>query len=238
MSEEKKVLVVQFRTDQSLNHEQDCFKDELLERNIKLSFINATEEDLDISLLAEIDGVILAGSGEFYLTKGHGEGTWKDEVFSYLDYILGADIPTLGVCLGSQIIALHQGGELTDDEHYHEVGAFEICLTDHCEKCKIFSNLDSGFDVTLAHQDTIIDLPNNVVRLAGSNRVDFQAFKIEDKQVWGTLFHPELTRARLKYRLELYPSYADNIDEALSDFGDTSYSTEVLHRFVDVVEES
>ncbi len=235
MDQFKKILLIQFRTDQSLSHEQDCFEEELLERKVELSFVNAAQEELDISYLVDVDGVILGGSGEFYLTKGHGKEGWREKIFNYLDYLLGANLPVLGVCLGSQLIALHQGGELTDSQEFHEVGSSTVTLKQDREKCDIFSNLKQSFEVSLAHQDTIVNLPEHFLKLASTEKVDWQAFKLEDKKVWGTLFHPELTRTRLRYRLELYPSYSDDVEKDLQNFDDTSYSTKILHNFMDIL---
>lgn len=235
MEDQKKILVIQFRTDQSLDHEQDCFENELLGRNVKLSFVNATEENLDISLLADVDGVILGGSGEFYLTKGHGEGKWKEKIFNYLDYLLGAELPIIGICLGAQLIALHQGGELTDSEEYHEVGSSVIKLKENKEECEVFSDLKGEFEVTLAHQDTIVKTPDHFIYLGSTDKVECQAFKLQNRDVWGALFHPELTRSRLRYRLELYPSYTDDLEDTLKDFNETTYSSNILHNFIDVL---
>lgn len=227
-------MVVQFRTDDSEDHEQKCFHEDYNDLSVDLHFKSAISRDLKNCSLENYDGVIFGGSGEYYLTEGAGRCSWRENIFDFINKILKKEKPILGICFGSQLLALHQGGKLVNDEEYHESGSYQVDLTREAENCDIFSNMDSSFSATIAHQDTHIDMPDNLVPLAKSKKVPCQAFKVKGKPAWGTLFHPELNADRLDYRLRLYPSYVDNehlIDEIIGDFDDTSYSTNVLHHF-------
>lgn len=232
------ILIIQFRTDQSLKHERTCFREASCEFEVDLSFVNAVETDVSELDPRAYSGVILAGSGEFYLSEGHGEESWLQHTFQLLDQLVEYNIPTLGICLGAQILTLHQGGSLTDDSEYSESGSHEIKLTGHSENCNIFSNLNRRFHGALAHQDTPVELPDHFISLAESQSAPYQAFKLENKPIWGTLFHPELNRERLDYRLKLYPSYTESeelYEEIMGDFVDTTHSVKVLHHFYDFV---
>lgn len=234
----KSILVIQFRTDQSGPHEQECFHEEYEGFSVDLHFKSAIFDDLDPDQLRNYDGLILGGSGEHYLTKGAGQDDWLDDTYSLLGEALDNDMHTLGVCFGSQILALHQGGKLSNEEKYHESGSYKICLEENAEDCEIFSKFDSSFHATLAHRDTPIKLPDHFVPLASSELVPYQAFRIVDKPAWGTLFHPELNRERLNYRLRLYPAYVENehlLNEVMDGFKDTSLSSKVLHHFYEEI---
>lgn len=230
----KDVLVLQFRTDQSLEHERDCFNQAFDSFAPRFQFVNAIEDNLEKVNLDEYNGVILGGSGEFCFSEGAGEGGWRSGVENLLDKVFERNIHTLGVCLGAQLLTLHQGGDITDEEKYRESGVYQVSLNEKSQECDIFSRVDKDFHATLAHKDTPINIPENFVPLAESDSVSCQAFKVSNKPIWGTLFHPELNQERLDYRLKLYPSYLENEDlynRVMKNFADTSHSSKVLHHF-------
>lgn len=234
-----KILILQFRNDQSEDHEREIFHEEFNGYQLDLEFHNLAQENLSLDQLNHSDGLILGGSGEYYLAQGDLDSDWMDATNQALDKALQDSLPTLGICLGAQIIALHQGSGITDDEQYHESGSYQISLSDYSENCEIFSNLDQTFHAPLCHEDTPIDLPDHLLPLASSEKVPCQAYKLKDKPAWGVLFHPELNKERLRYRFQLYPNYVENdedvLESKLESFNEDERSTEVLHRFYDFV---
>jgi len=109
----KNILLVQFRRDLSALHEKDCFLRYFQkEQNLKLKTVNAFDEGVDFSfpqkLIRNSRGVILGGSGEFYLSGNTGE---KEKIFRkmlkritpFIKYLLRNNFPVLGICLGEDI---------------------------------------------------------------------------------------------------------------------------------------
>lgn len=96
------------------------------------------------------------------------------------------DIPVLGICLGSQLIAKTFGGNV-----YHgpkkEIGFYHDLKID--TDSKLFSGFTNPFTVFHWHGDTF-DLPEGAVRLAHSENYPNQAFQINSAV--GLQFHLEV----------------------------------------------
>jgi GMP synthase-like glutamine amidotransferase len=233
----KKLLVVQFRTDDSREHEQICFGDCFNKRNLEIEYINCISEELpkDVS---EYAGVVLGGSAEFMLTKGNGKGTWLPKVFTFLDNILATEIPMFTICFGYQILSLHGGAKIVCDENMRETGTYDIFIHDSAKDDALFAKTPSVFRAQFAHKDTIVDYPDHFIPLSYSKLAGNNAYRIKGKNVWGVLFHPELNKARMAERLPLYPEYLMNttLEEALKDFDDTPDAADIFDRFLNVVE--
>ena len=86
-----------------------------------------------------------------------------------------------------------------------------ILVVDRRRQDPVFGALPSPFAAAMGHQDRVVDLPSGVTRLAESDRVDNQAFRINDKPIYCTQFHPELQRDDLVDRLIAYPQYVEKI---------------------------
>lgn len=237
-SQDKKMLVLQYRTDNTKDHEVQCFHEELGDYELDIIFEDATQRNLHRGLLEGVDAVVFGGSGEFFLTQGHGKGEWLEDSFDLIDHILEDNIPLLGICFGSQILTLHQGGKLTDSEEYREPGGTEeVFLNEKSQQCELFSQLPERFKVQLGHKDTPIESGEDMINLAYSNQAPIHAFTIREKPAWGVLFHPELNEERVKNRLTMLPSFLPGEDNLYSEIFDNVESGDlghlILHRFLD-----
>ena len=130
---------------------------------------------------------------------------------------------------------------MINDPEREEVGTFEVGLTDAGQADPLFAGLPSRFLVQLGHSDRVKVLPENWVRLAFSERVDLQAYRVGDRPVWGVQFHPELERQDniLRFR-----SYAEHYGlpkdqplppETMARFHESPLPQRILKRFADVV---
>lgn len=235
----KKIYLIQFRTDQSERHEQQCFRESLAGLNLELTFFNAVKDDPGRLNLAQTAGVILGGSGQFYLSRKDGENDWQPRVFFFLDSVLARDIPLLGICFGFQLLAKHQGAEIRNLPEMAETGTLEMFLLPAVQKDEIFSQLPQNFLAQVGHKDSAVNLPSRMTPLVRSERIPCQAFRVAGQKAWGVLFHPELNCAKMKERLLLFPNYADgivNLDEfAVREFKDTPEAEKVLKLFFSAV---
>lgn len=98
------------------------------------------------------------------------------------------DIPVLGICLGSQLIAKTFGGRVFPGEQ-KEIGFYDDVEIDNSE---LFSGIQSPMTVFHWHGDTFT-LPENSVRLAHSKNYENQAFQF--KTAIGLQFHLEVDRS-------------------------------------------
>ncbi|MFI6511459.1 type 1 glutamine amidotransferase [Streptosporangium sp. NPDC050855] len=135
------------------------------------------------------DGLIVLG-GE--------AAAWEDERFAWLpatrDLIrdsVGAGVPTLGVCLGAQLMTLACGGTVERGAHGLEVGAREIVPLPAAADDPLFAGLAPAPAVQY-HRDAITGLPPGAVVLATGDPYPNQAYRL-GANAWAVQFHPEAT---------------------------------------------
>lgn len=108
------------------------------------------------------------------------------------------NIPVLGICLGSQLIAKAFGAKV-----YHgkkkEIGFYQDIEFDNESKSKIFEGIKSPATVFHWHGDTF-DLPKNAIRLAHSEDYQNQAIKVGSAV--GVQFHLEVDEYTIRLWLE------------------------------------
>ena len=112
------------------------------------------------------------------------------------------DIPVLGICLGSQLIAKTFGAKVYSGPK-KEIGFYnDLKISNNSPLFKGFKN---PFTVFHWHADTF-DLPQNAVRLASSEHYPNQAFQY--KSAVGLQFHLEVNN-------EMVNLWLDNTEEKL-----------------------
>jgi GMP synthase (glutamine-hydrolysing) len=119
---------------------------------------------------------------------------WFHDELDWLGTLLEGPVPTLGICLGSELLARAAGawvGQLA----MPEIGWGEVELTDAGTADAVFSALPPRFDGLLWHHYAH-DLPEGAVALAHS-AASLQAFRLGET-CWGVQFHPEVTEPQLE----------------------------------------
>jgi GMP synthase (glutamine-hydrolysing) len=118
---------------------------------------------------------------------------WLREEASWLRGLVRASTPTLGICLGSQLLAQAAGasvGPLAEPE----IGWYEVELTEAGGADPVLSSLPHRFDALQWHHYGH-GLPEGAVELA-RNDASLQAFRLGET-CWGVQFHPEVTEPQL-----------------------------------------
>lgn len=154
---------------------------------LRIRYLEAGRDDL--SHLDSLEPALL-------VVLGGPVGVYQDRDFPFLaDEVqlltrrLAADRPTLGICLGSQLMARALGAQVYPGERGKEIGWAPLALT------------AAGFGGPLGHLDQTpvlhwhgdtFDLPAGAVHLATSERYPNQAFACGENGL-ALQFHPEVT---------------------------------------------
>ncbi len=102
---------------------------------------------------------------------------------------VAADLPVLGICLGSQLIARALGAAVRRNS-VKEIGWYDLHFTEAAAGDSLFDGLERE-TVFHWHGETF-DLPAGAVLLARSDRCAHQAYRIGER-IYGLQFHLEVT---------------------------------------------
>ena len=184
---------------------------------------------------AAADAVMIGGAGVYSATQEY------DFTAPLTDIVLRLcqeGRPLFGSCWGHQFIARALGGTLLTDVANGEVGTHEVELTNRGSADPLFAGLPPRFAAQMGRHDYVSVLPKGTVELAFSKRSPNQAFRLEDKPIYGTQFHTELSVDRLLERLAVYQSVYVPDD---GEFGElqtqchpTPEADQILSRFLDL----
>jgi GMP synthase (glutamine-hydrolysing) len=119
--------------------------------------------------------------------------TWLSDEVDWLRGLLARPVPTLGICLGSQLIARAAGGRIARLGQ-PEIGWCDVALTENAASDPVLSALPSRFEALQWHHYEH-GLPDGAVALAQSPAC-LQGFRLGES-VWGVQFHPEVTEPQL-----------------------------------------
>jgi GMP synthase-like glutamine amidotransferase len=117
---------------------------------------------------------------------------WLADVRALLRDAVTRQLPTLGVCLGAQLLAAANGGRVERNPLGPEYGAQLIAKRAAAATDPLFAPLPITPDVVQWHVDAITALPPGALQLASSPGCDVQAFRL-GRLAWGVQFHIETT---------------------------------------------
>ncbi|GGO09605.1 aminotransferase [Microbispora rosea subsp. aerata] len=136
------------------------------------------------------------------LVLGGAPSAWDDEACGWLpatrDLLARAvdeGVPTLGICLGAQLMTLACGGAVERGAAGLEIGLGEIEPLPEAAADPLLSALPAGpVRAIQYHYDAMTTLPEGAVRLAAGRQYPNQAYRLGDR-AWAVQFHPEATPA-------------------------------------------
>lgn len=165
--------------------------DVLAARGIDLNYVDAGVDPFDKAAMLDADLlVVLGGPLGVYETDDY------PFLVSEIDIVrarLAAQKPTLGICLGAQMIAAALGAKVAPGSA-KEIGYAPLDLTQAGQQ-SVLAPLE-GVAVLHWHGDNL-DLPDGATRLASTKLCPIQAFAI-GHHVLGLQFHIEMEARRLE----------------------------------------
>jgi GMP synthase-like glutamine amidotransferase len=150
-------------------------------------------EDEALPDVNEIDGLaIMGGPMNIYQHRDH---PWLVKEKKFIEKTIGAGVPTIGVCLGSQLLADVLGAKVSQNP-YIEIGWFDMALTEKATDCELVKGLPQRFTAFQWHGDTF-EIPPDAKWLAQSQACRNQAFAY-DCHVLGLQFHIEYSAESIR----------------------------------------
>lgn len=144
----------------------------------------------EVPKVAELgDGLIVLGGR---MSAHDAEQHWLEPLKQLLVDAVEADVPTLAICLGHQLLAEAFGGEVVvNDPGGGEIGAYPVRWQAAARLDPLLGRLaEQGTSlVAESHHDAVTVLPSEVEWLAGTELYPNQAFRVGSAV--GVQFHPE-----------------------------------------------
>lgn len=119
----------------------------------------------------------------------------------FIKKVLSEEIPFMGICLGSQLLAKACGAKVTLSPK-KEIGFFQAHLSGDGQKDGLFEGLQERLEVFQWHED-MWELPSGATLLASSPGCPHQAFKV-GPCAYGIQFHMEVTEPTIREWIEEY----------------------------------
>jgi GMP synthase-like glutamine amidotransferase len=134
-------------------------------------------------------GAVMLFGGSMQVDQD-GEHPWLEDERALVRELIEREVPTLGVCLGAQLIAQTAGARVgpavVPEVGWHEVGLTEEALDD-----PVLGAAPRRFAAYQGHSYGFT-LPPGATPLAHGQADALQAYRIGDA-AWGVQFHPEVT---------------------------------------------
>ncbi len=178
-----KALILCHKTKDDLG----SMKSVLEERGFTLDYILGYEDKLKDLDDSQYDlAVILGGPMGVYESAEH---PYLLNEVEYIKSRIDKDLPTLGICLGAQLMANALGSRVYKAEQDKETGWRELDVTEKGLKSVVRHFDKSKTKMTQAHQDTF-DFPKGATLLATSPQFENQIYSY-GKNALGFQCHPE-----------------------------------------------
>ena len=146
----------------------------------KINFETKTPDLLDLGSLSNYDAIILSG-------RRKNEQKTNQVNSKVIKYSIQNNKKLLGICYGAEILALTLGGTIrkidTLQKGHEEIEMLQENMLCH-NKIKVFES----------HSYEISKLPATLSCMGKSKNCKYEIIQYSDKPIFGTQFHPELTK--------------------------------------------
>ncbi len=123
-----------------------------------------------------------------------GDCPWLPATRALMSAAVDARLPTFGICLGAELLALGRGGDVRRGTAGPELGVLDVDVDSDgaAGTDPVFGVLPARVRVVQWHWEEIAALPQDAVLLASSPAYRHQAFRL-GAAAWGVQGHPEVT---------------------------------------------
>lgn len=180
----KKIVIVKHVENEGPGSIGDFFRNSAWELQTIELFKGALLPD-DLSEVAAV--VVMGGPMNVYEEDKH---LFLKEENVFIKKVVEQEIPYLGICLGSQLLAKACGAAVIKAPQ-KEVGWYNVALTMEAAHDQLLRGISGPLDVFQWHEDTFT-IPEGGVLLATAETCRNQAFRC-GKNAYGLQFHVEVT---------------------------------------------
>lgn len=162
---------------------------------------------------------------------------WLADTKALLRRAVAAATPTLGICLGAQLLAAAEGGTVERGANGPEIGAYLAAKRDAAAEDPLFGPVPMTPDVMQCHEDVVTVLPPGSTLLLSSTGYPHQAWR-QGRAAWALQFHPEPTADAVRewargHGVTGGPRLGPMLDEAADAAAEVW--RDLAHRFVAVI---
>lgn len=135
-----------------------------------------------------VSGVIITGSPAMVTDRE----PWSTRLEEWVLKAHHSGVPVLGICYGHQLLGQAFGGSVGYHPDGMELGMVRITVEPAGQQDRLFGMLPGSFQANVIHSQTVLQLPQGAVRLAGNPYEPNHGFRIGET-TWGVQFHPEFS---------------------------------------------
>ena len=193
-----KILVIQHNDDDNLNDLAAPF----LEAGLEIVQWHAEKTPAPVESLDGFSGLVSLGA--FAGVEDEAETAWMPFERKLIEAALAIEMPVLGLCFGSQLLASVAGAEVGKSGS-PEVGWYDVEMAPEAAEDPLFGVLGPKPEVIQYHYDTFRwPASNPEVTILGTANGMNQAFRV-GKNAWGTQFHIEMNLPTMLGWIASYP---------------------------------
>jgi len=167
-------------------------------KELKFDVVNpSSDESLDTikNNLSKYDGLIWGGSSLNIYND-------TPEIRKQIEFMKECQKKVkniLAICWGMQVAVTAAGGEVKKADGSHIGIANEIIINKNGLNHPLYKNKENKFNSPAFNFDEVKTLPENAICLASNkiNKVQSLYFKINETNVWGLQYHPEITYEKM-----------------------------------------
>ena len=119
---------------------------------------------------------------------------WIGPVKELIREAVAEGVPTLGICLGHQLMGAALGGRVTPNPRGQQVGLLEVGWTDEAHEDPLFQGLATPRRGVQWNYDLVVEPPPEAVVLARTGDGEIQVARYAPS-AWGVQLHPEVDEA-------------------------------------------
>ncbi|GGB20623.1 type 1 glutamine amidotransferase [Allosediminivita pacifica] len=189
------------------------------------------------SSLDGYDGIFLSGSPH----GAYENIDWINREHTLIEEAADREIPQLGICFGSQILASALcGRDQVFRRDFCEVGYKDLDVTEAAKDDALAADWGETVNMFVWHNDEVRAGHEDMVILASSDLCPNQVWRHRTAPAWGIQGHPEVTRAQapewFEGARERMTLDGGDVDHFIASAHEASEAKTMITRFVEMVQ--